>query len=245
MLDDEEDDVGEIGLGPFIKWVLRHGTTSERVRPLLTLANFLCIDVRLVKLQRDAAPGWLDEDLIAEWLSLAEPQEVALILRDRIGTYLSPELFKAVVERTLAASSDIEVQSDLMFSAGLYLEKQPGVLVLPVELAKQLLASDDFDHRLGGLRSLPHTTASLSDIAAHVTAILQRDDWMTDRWSGLSLFMRVLDERGPRRSETIEQNTLDRLQAVLAQLADTAPDENARRVVEHCMHLSQARKVDA
>ena len=245
MLDDEEEDVGEIGLGPFIKWVLRHGTASERVRPLLTLASFVFSDARLYDLQREAAPGWLDEGLIAEWLSLAEPQEVALLLRDRVGTYLSPQLFKTVVEHTLAASSDIEALSPLMFSAGLYLEKHPGAFVLPVQLAKQLLASDDFDHRLGGLRSLPHTTASLSDIAAHVTAVLQRDDWMTDRWSGLSLFMRVLDEKGPRQSESIEQNALDRLQAVLAQLADTAPDENARRVVEHCMHLSQARKVDA
>ena len=242
MLDDEEDDIGEIGIAPFVKWVLREGITSERVRPLLTLANLLCSDGRLFDLQRDAGPGWLDEDLAAEWLSLAEPQEVALLLRDRIGPYLSPQLFKTVVERTFAASPDIEVLSVLMYFAGKYLDRQPGVLVLPVQLAKQLLDSDDFDHRLGGLIALPHTEASLTDIAAHITAILQRDDWMTDRWAGLNLLLRVFEGKGPRQSEAIEQSTLDRLQAVLTQLTDTAPDGNARRAAEHCIYLLQLNR---
>ena len=228
--------MAEDGIGVFIRWVLRHGVTSGGTRDLVTLATFLSDDERLAQLQREPFVGWLDEAFVDELLSLAEPAEVITLLTQRIGRHISPEMFKRVFDRTLAASSDIEVLSGLMFVAGLYLDRHPGAFPLPRNLADQLLASEDLDHRLAGLKSLRHSMASSGEIVAQITTALKRDDWQ-ERWAGLSQLGRLLEDKGSQLAEPTEGRTLDELRDVLMQLADTAPDADTRRAAAHCRAL--------
>ena len=224
------------GIDVFIRWVLRHGVTSERTRPLVTLATFLSDDERLAGLQREAPIGSLDEALMDEFLSLADPQETVTLLAFRIGPYISPEMFRNVFERTLAASADIEVLSGLMFVAGLYLDRHPGAFPLPRKGADQLLASADLDHRLAGLKALRHSMASSSEIIAQIIVALKRDDWQ-ERWAGLSQLAQLLEQGGSQLAEATEQKTLAELRNVLTQVANIAPDTNARRAAAHCIAL--------
>lgn len=224
------------GMEIFIRWVLRHGVRSDRVRPYLTLASLLCDNEMLVRLQHDAPVGSLDEALLEEFLSLAVPREAVAILKGRIGPHISPEMFKRAFQRTLAESSDIEVLSGLMWVAGMYLDRHPGAFQLPRELADQLLASEELDHRLAGLKALRHTGASSTEILVQITGVLKRDDWH-EKWAGLSQLRQLLEEKGPTLADATEQRTLEELQTILEHLADTDPDANARRAAAHCSVL--------
>lgn len=202
----------------------------------MTLAVFLSDDERLEHLRHEAPVGWLDESLVEEWFSLAEPEEVVSLLTCRIGPHLSNEVFKRVFDRTLAASSDIDVISGLMFVAGLYLDRHPDAFLLPRNLADKLLASDDLDHRLAGIKAFRHSMVSLNEIFAQIVAALNRDD-CEEKWAGLSQLEQLLEEKGRQLAEATQQNVLQELRNVLTQLADTTQDTNIRRAAAHCRAL--------
>ena len=231
--------MANVGVDVFVRWMRRHGVTNNRARTCFTVAKLVCDGETLYRLL-DEVPACLpDESLVEELLSLADPRETVEMLSSRIGPNISPEMFRGVFERTLAASSDIEVLSVLMFEAGMYLDRHPGAFVLPRDLAEQLLNSDDLDHRLAGLKALHHGVASPAEIVAHVTRALKRED-REDRWAGLSQLTYLLEEQGPRLAEAVEREALDELRKVLAQMMDTATDANVRPMAARCGALLQA-----
>jgi len=226
------------GIDIFRRWVHHHGLTSERVRPYLTLATVLSDDETLMRLHGEACVAPLDEALLEEFLSLADPRETVALLTFRIGPLISPEMFLSVVERTVAASSDMNVLSGLMFVAGLYLDRHPGAFRLPRNLADQLLASEDLD----GLKALRHTLASPTEIVAQIVRALKRDDWQ-EKWGGLAQLRNVLED-GTQLAEAAEQEAVSDLLNVLAQIADTDSDDDARRVAGHFNALLRAGGTD-
>lgn len=229
----------DYGIKVFIKWMLHHGATSDRVRPYLTLVTLVCDNETLARLRDDMPVGFLDEALVEEFLSLADPRETVEMLTYRIGRDISPQLFSKVFERTLATSSDIGVLSGLMFVAGLFLDRHPHAFQLPRKLTDQLLGSVDVDHRLAGLKALRHSMASSTEIVAQLTRALNRDDWR-EKWAGLSQLEQLLEENGPQLAEATEQQTLNEVRIVLTQMMGTAPGADARRAAERCLALLRA-----
>ncbi|NUN03862.1 MAG: hypothetical protein HUU41_22365 [Bryobacteraceae bacterium] len=224
------------GVDVFVRWLLRHGVTDDRARPYFTVATLVCDHETLSRLRDQAPAGLLDEVLAEEFFSLADPRETVEMLTFRIGPDISPEMFKKVFERTLAASSDIEVLSGLIWVAGMYLDRHPGAFPLPRNLADELLASEDLDHRLAGLKALRHSTASSPEIVAQITTALKRDDWQ-EKWAGLSQLGQVLEATGLQLMGATDHKTLEELRSVLTEIADTVPDANARRAAAHCRAL--------
>ncbi len=159
----EDAEMAKDDIDVFIRWVRRHGVTSDRVRPYLTLITLVCDYEALARLREEVPAASLDETLVEELLSLADSRETVAMLTHRIGQDISPKVFRKAFDRTLAASSDVEVLSGLMFVAGLFLDRHPGAFTLPRRLADQLLASEDLDHRLAGLKAIRHTAASSGD----------------------------------------------------------------------------------
>jgi hypothetical protein len=63
----------------------------------------------------------------------------ALQMLERLGPSTPPERFLLVYESVLAASPDRNVLSRLMWKAGMYLDRHPGVLELPPAIAEEFL----------------------------------------------------------------------------------------------------------
>ena len=220
----------------FMKWVRQHHVMSDRVRHCLTVVKLLADDDELLRfLHRESPEGWAAETLIEEFFSVADPPETVELLKKRFGMQFSPELFKKVFDRTLQASSDIEVLSGLMWVAGMYLDRNLGAFPLSRSLADRLLASEDLDHRLGGLKALRHSLASPDEVARHITAAMKRGG--EDKWAGLSPLCRILDEPGARLADAISAEALNELRNVLAHITETDSEADARRAAARCISL--------
>lgn len=228
--------MSDVGVDLFMRWVRRHGVASDRVRPYITAAMLLADDESLLDLLHKAPVGSLDEDFLDEMLSLASPSETVELLQQRICRQASVDLFKRIFDRTLSASSDIDVLSGLMWVAGMYLDRHPGAFQLPRNLAEQLLVSDDLDHRLAGLKAFRHSNASRAEVVTQLTAALQRGV-REDRWSALFQLGEVLDAIKVQRLEASVAETLVALRIVLTSIAGTDPDDNVRRAAERCIGL--------
>lgn len=227
--------MGSSEVAVFVKWVRQHQGMSDRVRHCMTAVKLLADDDELVRfLHRESPAGWADETLIEEFFSVADPPETVELL-SRFARHLSPALFKKVFDRTLQTSSDIEVLSRLMWVAGMYLDRNLGAFPLPRSLADRLLASEDLDHRLGGLKALRHSLASSDEVVRQITAAMKRG-W-EDKWAGLSPLCRILDEQGARLADAISAETLNELRNVLAHIAETDSEPDARRAAARCIGL--------
>ena len=97
---------------------------------------------------------------------------------------MSPESFQQAYDCVVAASPDRRVLARLMWIAGMYLDRHPGVFQLPRALAEELLASDDFDQLLAGLKAIRHSSASTSETIAHFVEVMKRSTW-EERYAGL------------------------------------------------------------
>lgn len=227
----------EDGITIFERWVKRHGATTDRTRSLLTLAAFISDDERLLQLRLEAPGNWLDETLADELLTVAEPNEVVTALADGIGSCLSPGLFQKYFDWTLAHTTDIDLLSRLMFAAAMYLRhRRPGAFQLPYSLARRLLASQDLDHRLGGLKSLVHSEASVNEIYTELAKALQTDDFQ-ERWTGIGSLLWLLESEPTRRAAELDPKVLTELQRVLSEAANRAPDDNERVALGRCEAL--------
>ena len=108
---------------------------------------------------------------------------------ERKSPHMSPESFKQAYDCVVAASPDRRVLARLMWIAGMYLDRHPSAFQLPRALAEELLASDDFDELLAGLKMICHSSASASETIAHFLEVMKRNTWEeSDRISN------VLDE---------------------------------------------------
>jgi hypothetical protein len=231
-----EATMGDPGIDVFVRWLLRRGVTSGRACPYFTVATLVCDHETLSRLRDQVPAGLLDESLAEEFLSLADPRETVEMLSLRIGRDISPDLFRKAFDRVVAASSDIDVLSGLMFVAGLYLDRHPSAFSLPRNLAHLLLRSADVDHRLAGLKALRHSTSSSGEIIVLLTAALKSDDCQ-ERDAGLSQLQQLLETDERPRVEAADQETLDELRDVLAEVVDTALDVNTRRAAARCAAL--------
>lgn len=226
------------GLELFIRWMLRSEAHSDRVRSLYTAAVIVADDEGLLSFSEVRPVTALDERLLEELLALAEPAE-AVGLLDRVAHLISAELFQQFIERVTSRCNDIGVISRLMFLAGMFLDRHPGAFQLSKQLSEQLWASDDFDERLGAIKSFPHTGASDEEILARFTSILRQNDFL-DHPCALSLLSRFLQRRGPQIARWPVGEVTAQLQAVLAEIKSNDQDADARRLAAQC-----ARWLDA
>jgi hypothetical protein len=221
--------VADDGIDVFIRWILHNGPTTERARAFLTLSAFLSSDERLARLWR---ADWLDERLAEEFLSFAEPEEVAALLAFRIGHQLSADLFKKAFDRALSATSDPNVVSSLISVGALYLRHHLDSFKLPYEPTQELLRSENLDDRIAGIRAIRYTEAPGSEILTAITAALTAAAW-EEKWTGLCQLSQVLDEAGPSILLSANQSDLEKLVATLTHIEQSDAELDARRSAAH------------
>ena len=103
---------------------------------------------------------------------------------ERKAEDMSPESFQQAYDCVVAASPDRRALARLMWIAGMYLDRHPGAFQLPRAFAEELLASDDFDQLLAGLKAIRHSSASTSETIAHFVEVMKRSSW-EERYAGL------------------------------------------------------------
>lgn len=145
-----------------------------------------------------------------------------------------PEAFTRVYQSVLATSPDRDVLSRLMWTAGIYLDRHPGVQILPREIAEEFLASDDIDELLAGLKAIRHSTASTGEIITHFLAVMRRESW-EEREAGLYQLGQVLTENAPSVVAAVNQSVLDDLRAVLTQMTLHHPRDHERDLASRCI----------
>jgi hypothetical protein len=153
---------------------------------------------------------------------------------ESISPATSPEAFTQVYQSVLATSPDRYILSRLMWTAGMYLDRHPGVQILPREIAEGFLASDDIDELLAGLKAIRHSTASTDEIITHFLAVMQRESW-EEREAGLYQLGQVLTENALGVVAAVDQAVLDDLRAVLAQMTLHHPRDHERDLASRCM----------
>lgn len=136
---------------------------------------------------------------------------------ESIGPGTPPEAFRQVYDFAFARATDRDVLARLMHVAGMYLDRHPGVLVLPRTVAEELLASDDYDHLLAGLKAIRHSTASMGEIIAHFLTVMKRDTW-EERCAGLYQLDQAVRGNGAGVKAATEESVLDDLRHVLAHM---------------------------
>ena len=203
--------VADDGIEVFVKWVRRNGTANQRIRAYMTLATILSDDEDIAQLCREAPADWIDEALLEELLSAAEPAQLATLLSMRIGPHISVALFKRILDSCLLSSSDRRVHSALLFVAATFLDRHPGAFDLPRGIAEGLLASEEIDDRLAGLKALCHSTAPTDSMLAQITRALSRDDW-NEKMVALSELRKLIDRKGSQRLTAKPDAILDELQ---------------------------------
>jgi hypothetical protein len=157
----------------------------------------------------------------------------ALQMLERIGPSTPPETFISVYDSVLAASPDRDALAHLMFIAGMFLDRYPGVLELPRTIAEEFLASDDFDELLAGLKAIRHSTASSGEVVAHFLTVMKRNEWEV-RCAGLFQLGQVVSENATDVAATTDQSVLNDLLAVLTDMAAKAPDDHLREHATRC-----------
>jgi hypothetical protein len=162
------------------------------------------------------------------------PREIA----ERLATTekdFTPSEFEKIFTSTLAKTAEIDVQSRLMWVAGMFLDKHPEAFQLPRSLAEGLLASDDFDHYLAGLKGIQHSGAAVGEIVEFFVAAMQRTDW-DDRYAALYR-LHSLIHTSPISCRSVANN--QDLKPVLTQIAQSAPQEHARECAKSCLAILQ------
>lgn len=234
--------MADAGINAFTNWLNKHDILSRKVRPFLTIAVLLSDDERLMRIIQDGSADTVDQELLEELLSFADPSETVQLLTQRVGAYLSPQTFKRVFDRTLAATDDLNTISGLVYVAGLFLERNPGAFQLPRDLVNQLLNSDDLDQRIGGLKACRHCMASSTEVFTHFIHALKRNVW-EDKWLALSQLRQMLVEGGSQLAEATERITLEELRTTLHQVAQTDPEIEAVVAAERCVSLLEEERV--
>jgi hypothetical protein len=219
----------------FMRWALHDDVVRERARSLLTLAVLLCDDEEVRRFTNETSGDWLDKELVEELLSFAKPEEVAALL-SRLGRDVPANVFKAAFDRAVGVLSDIDAISKLVFVASLFLQLHPGAFQLPRPSVDQLLASNDLDHRIAGVRAVRHSLYSSTEVLATITGALLKDVW-EEKWTGLSQLLYFLEERGAHATKGADRKVLDDLLNVLARIADSDPETDSQHAASHCIAL--------
>lgn len=160
------------------------------------------------------------------------PTDVLEML-DRIGPNTPPEVFRQVYDVVSAGTADRDVLARLLHVAGMYLDRHPGVVLLPRALVEELLGSNNYDHLLAGLKAVRHSTASTGEIVARFLAVMKRHEW-EERYAGLYQLDQMVCGNGPSVAAATEEAVLDDLRSVLALFASRAPDGHARDLALRC-----------
>ena len=125
-------EMADEGASVLVRSISRRGEIDEVMRSYLTVAILLSDDESLRRLITNEVPNrGLDEALVREFLSVAEPHEVAKILWSPIGRLISPELFRQVFERNIEATSDLGVLHYLIGAAVDFDRLHPGTTRFP------------------------------------------------------------------------------------------------------------------
>jgi hypothetical protein len=163
------------------------------------------------------------------------PREIAERLAATAKDF-TPSEFEKIFTSTLANTADIDVQSRLMWVAGMFLDKHPEAFQLPRSVAERLFASDDYDHLLAGLKGIQHSGAAMDEIIGFFVAAMQRTAW-DDRYAGLHR-LHSLMHSSPISWHSVANN--QDLKPVLTQIAESAPDEHARECAKCCLTKLQS-----
>ncbi len=150
-----------------------------------------------------------------------------------VGPDDPPETFVAFYESVLAASSDPDILSRLMFTAGMYLDRHPGVLRLPRGTAEKFLASKDFDELLAGLKAIRHSTATTGEIIAHYLTVMKRDA-SQERNAALYQLGQFICDCDASVVPVIDPSVLTELDSLLFHMAVHAQDVLVRDMASRC-----------
>jgi hypothetical protein len=164
---------------------------------------------------------------------MANPREIVEML-DRRKDEISLDEFKQHFDTVLAATSDVDTLSRVMWLAGLYLQtRHPGAFQLPRPLAEQFLASANFDHLLAGLKGIRQSSADISEVVLEYMKVMKRDDWQ-HKDAGLCQLHQVVADHGPAAIEKLDHAQQLELRTVLEQIDRQADDVLIRECVAYC-----------
>ena len=150
-----EDERAEVSL--FLKLVEREGANPDELRKLRTIGYLLgdsSLRTELIKnFSSQYIESALDRSIVEELSLLASPEEFGDVFWSTLGLRLSSERFYEVLMRVLNASPAIAITHRAMGAAVDYLRFFPQSFLLPSCSVRILLDSDNFDHRVIGLKA--------------------------------------------------------------------------------------------
>lgn len=167
--------------------------------------------------------------------STPDPRDAVETL-ERKAPDMSPESFKQAYDCVVTAAPDRRVLARLMWIAGMYLDRHPGAFQLPRALTEELLASDDFDQLLAGLKALRHSSASTNEMIARFLEVMKRTTW-EERYAGLYQLGLVVCGDAVSIVAATGQPVLDDMRTMLAEIASQASDDHARDLASRCWHM--------
>ena len=101
------------------------------------------------------------------------PREIAERLTNT-ALQFSPDELESIINRTLAATDDADVQSRLTWIAGMYLDQHPNAFMLSDSLVRQFLQSTNYDRLLAGLKGIQHCNATDDDVVSCLISVMMR-----------------------------------------------------------------------
>ncbi|MEX1039882.1 MAG: hypothetical protein WDZ51_04590 [Pirellulaceae bacterium] len=133
-------------------------------------------------------------------------------------TCLPPSRFQTLFDRVYQSTDDEEALWRLGGATNDYLRANPGSFCVPAELPRRLLASQNVDARVVGLKLLNRCSASDEEVVAAITnALRRRDDYESN--GGMVELSNFLDRRIPMEAK-LEQSMAETLLCALEPLVE-------------------------
>ncbi len=170
---------------------------------------------------------------MVDWNEHRSPAELAELLA-RVDNMkdvasLTPNQFRTLFDRVYQHTEDLHALWELGGAAAFYLHKNPDALAVPTELPRRLLASDDADMRVVGLKLLIRCPLPDDEIVeAILGALIRRDGY--ESCGGICELNKFLSARHAIGG-TLDRLLAARLSCALEPLVDDGVEVHAAAAV--------------
>lgn len=167
------------------------------------------------------------------WDKIKDPLTLADALWCQEAAELAPDRFRVLFERAYTAAPDIFCMWQLGGALNDYLRHNPAALEIPSDLPDRLLASDDVEARVIGLKLLAASDASDKEIAREsIRAIARQDEY--ESYGGLWQIFALVDDPVRCANLNVEVRTQIRNSLALCLQDD---DQYTRDTAAQCLEL--------